>query len=338
MGKLLINRDGSNVREIELFTGSITIGRAKDNNIQLNDSTVSSHHAKIVTTPHESYIEDLGSTNGVRVNGAPVVFHVLQADDVISIGKHEIVFHAGYGSSVEQNAVSRDTHAGASNAGAGASSARLTSTLTDVFPNAITRGDITPNTAQERSVFNAAEHGIRVVVNNNADSAKQRPLDIDINFDKFAARVESGGLSTPALGINRDVKKENPYIDTRRYSEPLFATPTESAQVEPQRKEKNNTFTASVAAQASSQQRQPALPSQKTTANNKSRASSTRKSSAPPNLKSKQPFMTSEEVVQHLITLGRERNKTSRKSSGLSSLVGVIVFGLIAITIYYQLR
>ncbi|KPJ95331.1 MAG: hypothetical protein AMJ55_04045, partial [Gammaproteobacteria bacterium SG8_15] len=59
---------------------------------------------------------------------------------------------------------------------------------------------------------------------------------------------------------------------------------------------------------------------------------------APEKMISRQPFMPSEEVVNHLIALSRERNKARQKPRGFVSLITVITFGLIAAAIYYQLQ
>ena len=92
MSKLLVNKGTFQLQEVELKPGVITLGRSADNDVQLSDPTVSSRHAKIVTVMKTSYIEDLGSTNGISVNGKRVEKHALRADDVISIGNYEILF------------------------------------------------------------------------------------------------------------------------------------------------------------------------------------------------------------------------------------------------------
>lgn len=47
--------------------GIVTIGRAADNDVRLDYPTVSGHHARLVTEKGETFIEDLGSTNGTSL-------------------------------------------------------------------------------------------------------------------------------------------------------------------------------------------------------------------------------------------------------------------------------
>ena len=126
MNRLLVSKSGFELQEIELVHGSVSIGRAKDNDIQLNDATVSSHHAKIVTVMSTSYIQDLGSTNGVYVNGKPVVVQALHPDDVIAIGKHELLYHQEGAKESSQDENVYDSHVMKSLARAGTAGSHKT--------------------------------------------------------------------------------------------------------------------------------------------------------------------------------------------------------------------
>src|SRR5258706_14603301 len=70
----------------------MTIGRRADNDVCLPHPAVSGEHASIVTILADSFLEDLGSTNGTLVNGKPVVKHFLRDYDQIDIGRQRIVF------------------------------------------------------------------------------------------------------------------------------------------------------------------------------------------------------------------------------------------------------
>lgn len=90
--KLLVKLNGQGSRSIDLMTDSFTIGRKADNDLPIDDPTVSSRHAKIVRVQSVYFVEDLKSTNGTAVNGKPVDRLQLHDADVITIGKHRMVF------------------------------------------------------------------------------------------------------------------------------------------------------------------------------------------------------------------------------------------------------
>ena len=70
----------------ELVEQVITIGRAPDNMIVIDDSSVSSRHAKLELSGEVYRLKDLESTNGTRVNGLPVTETALRFDDRIRFG------------------------------------------------------------------------------------------------------------------------------------------------------------------------------------------------------------------------------------------------------------
>jgi pSer/pThr/pTyr-binding forkhead associated (FHA) protein len=94
MNKIIINRGSFKLDEVVFEQGTTTIGRANTNTIVLDDSAVSSHHAKIVTLFNTSYIEDLDSTNGTLVNGKPAQKRTLHSGDVVSLGNHQLLFQS----------------------------------------------------------------------------------------------------------------------------------------------------------------------------------------------------------------------------------------------------
>src|SRR6266566_1300508 len=72
-----------------LGTGLVTLGRAPDNQLVINDSKASSHHAEIRFVGQDYTITDLGSTNGTFVNEQRLERNVprsLHAGDNIRIG------------------------------------------------------------------------------------------------------------------------------------------------------------------------------------------------------------------------------------------------------------
>ena len=92
MAKLILTLEGSVIREIPIDKERIMIGRKPQNDIQIENLAVSGEHACIVTILADSFLEDLGSTNGTLVNGNQVKKHILQNNDVIEIGKYRMKY------------------------------------------------------------------------------------------------------------------------------------------------------------------------------------------------------------------------------------------------------
>lgn len=92
MAKLVLSMDGLVLKEIALMKERTSIGRKPHNDIQIDNLAISGEHAVIVTILNDSFLEDLGSTNGTLVNGQPVKKHFLQPNDVIEIGKYKLKY------------------------------------------------------------------------------------------------------------------------------------------------------------------------------------------------------------------------------------------------------
>jgi len=92
MAKLILSVDGQVLKEYPLSKERTLIGRKAHNDIQIDNLAVSGEHAAIITILNDSFIEDLGSTNGTMVNGKPVKKHFLQNNDVVEIGKHKLKY------------------------------------------------------------------------------------------------------------------------------------------------------------------------------------------------------------------------------------------------------
>jgi FhaA, N-terminal domain/FHA domain len=72
--------------------GSVVIGRSKDCDIRLADPNVSRRHAELRQEGAAYWILDLGSTNGLTVNGRRQQRAQLKNDDRITVGSTELVF------------------------------------------------------------------------------------------------------------------------------------------------------------------------------------------------------------------------------------------------------
>jgi pSer/pThr/pTyr-binding forkhead associated (FHA) protein len=92
MAKLVLSLNGVVQGEYELNQERSTIGRKAENEIPIDNLAVSGKHAMIITILDDSFLEDLGSTNGTYVNGKLIKKHALKNGDVIAIGKHELKY------------------------------------------------------------------------------------------------------------------------------------------------------------------------------------------------------------------------------------------------------
>ena len=75
--------------------GSLTVGRATDNDIVIPDVLASRHHATLIPTPGGTEIRDNRSINGTFVNGTRVDTALLNEGDVVTIGNIDLEFTGG---------------------------------------------------------------------------------------------------------------------------------------------------------------------------------------------------------------------------------------------------
>jgi pSer/pThr/pTyr-binding forkhead associated (FHA) protein len=71
------------------------IGRMPGCDVQLDDPSVSRRHARISRSGSGWLIEDLGSTNGITVDGASVEREYLRGGEDIELGNVRLRFVAG---------------------------------------------------------------------------------------------------------------------------------------------------------------------------------------------------------------------------------------------------
>ena len=79
------------------------IGRLPDNDIRIDNASVSGHHSLIINILNDSFLEDLNSTNGTYVNGKLIKKHAMQHGDVITVGHHQLRFVDSQDGDAEQD-------------------------------------------------------------------------------------------------------------------------------------------------------------------------------------------------------------------------------------------
>jgi pSer/pThr/pTyr-binding forkhead associated (FHA) protein len=95
MARLILSLDSQVLAEYNMSKERYTVGRLQDNDIRIDNPTVSGHHSLIINILNDSFLEDLNSTNGTYVNGRLIKKHALQNGDVITVGRHQLRFVDG---------------------------------------------------------------------------------------------------------------------------------------------------------------------------------------------------------------------------------------------------
>lgn len=75
-----------------LTGGRTIIGRGSDADITVDDTGISRKHLEILWDGKRAQANDLGSTNGSKLNGRPLTKAVLEPDSVLEIGRTRIEF------------------------------------------------------------------------------------------------------------------------------------------------------------------------------------------------------------------------------------------------------
>jgi pSer/pThr/pTyr-binding forkhead associated (FHA) protein len=89
--KLIIEDDEGRKTVVQLVREEITIGRQEGNIIRLTERNVSRRHARLVKENGSLLIEDLGSYNGVRVNGEKITGKTrIKEGDLVEIGDYDL--------------------------------------------------------------------------------------------------------------------------------------------------------------------------------------------------------------------------------------------------------
>jgi pSer/pThr/pTyr-binding forkhead associated (FHA) protein len=92
MPKLIIKFNNEVVDHLDIKQGDMKVGRRPGCDIFLDNLAVSGEHANIFTIGDDSFIQDLGSTNGTFINNKKITKHHLRNGDAVVIGKHTMVY------------------------------------------------------------------------------------------------------------------------------------------------------------------------------------------------------------------------------------------------------
>ncbi len=84
--------EGGNLEEFAIKKSPSTIGRTDNNDVIISNNTISRNHCKIEKTANGFIVSDLGSGNGIKVNGKKVPSKELKTGDILGIGNLKLQF------------------------------------------------------------------------------------------------------------------------------------------------------------------------------------------------------------------------------------------------------
>ena len=90
--QLEVRHRDQHLARVALTPGRLIVGRAADSGLRLDNRFVSRHHCQFVTTDGATVVEDLGSRNGILVNGTARREARLAPNDQVAIGEHTLTY------------------------------------------------------------------------------------------------------------------------------------------------------------------------------------------------------------------------------------------------------
>jgi pSer/pThr/pTyr-binding forkhead associated (FHA) protein len=89
---LYLTKDGRTLKKIIFAGARLLVGRSEHNDLCIDSTFVSRHHALFVRNGKATLLMDLNSSNGTFVNSRRISNQVMINDDIITIGQHGIKF------------------------------------------------------------------------------------------------------------------------------------------------------------------------------------------------------------------------------------------------------
>ncbi len=189
------------------ITGTVAIGRAIDNDIQLDSVNVSRHHASIISSPDGFLLMDLGSANGSRINGKEVEPRVpvaIRPGDRITLADVEIGLQDGVAA---PSAAVAEAGPGTTRVG-GAQSARSGPHAT-VFAAVAPRLEIVTRTGTREVPLT----GDRITLGRESDNAIQLDADV-VSRHHLVLRRSGGTYIAEDLGTTNGIRYQGERVQS----------------------------------------------------------------------------------------------------------------------------
>src|SRR5215471_7908697 len=93
VARIIVRRPDGEQESVPLGAEPLTVGRSDTNRVVIKDDWVSRRHMEIVPgNDGLYYVRDLGSANGLMVNGQPTQYAPLRPGDLIQLGQNLLIF------------------------------------------------------------------------------------------------------------------------------------------------------------------------------------------------------------------------------------------------------
>jgi serine phosphatase RsbU (regulator of sigma subunit) len=197
---VVINPSGNQSRML-LDPLPFTIGRHPDNHLVLRDNRASRHHARIVQSGTDFVIEDLGSRNGVFVNGERTARRSLASGDRVEFGvenSYQLRFHVEEAEihrlldQFSMTSTSSTTTPGAENL----AKLRAVVEVARALQSSLSADDVLAAVVDAALTITGAERGFLLLRENEE-------LAVRLARDRHGRPLEAGELRVPTRVINR---------------------------------------------------------------------------------------------------------------------------------------
>ncbi len=91
MPRLIMKFENRVLKEVPVGTRPVTMGRAPDNDLHIDNLAVSNYHARVYVEAGSLVVEDLDSLNGTFLNDLRIERAMIKDGDSLLIGKHHII-------------------------------------------------------------------------------------------------------------------------------------------------------------------------------------------------------------------------------------------------------
>ena len=92
MAKLVLKFKDTTIKEFPITKSPVMVGREHNNDIVIENLSVSRYHIKILQNEDHYFVDDLSSGNGTFIKDKQVTTDALRDKDEIMVGKHTLVF------------------------------------------------------------------------------------------------------------------------------------------------------------------------------------------------------------------------------------------------------